>query len=58
MSVQDKAKNAVQSTKGSAKELAGRLTHDKQLESKGKRERTKNDLKQAGEKVKDAIGDS
>ena len=58
MSVEDKAKNAVQSTKGTAKQLAGRLTHDKQLESKGKRDRTKSDLKQAGEEVKDVVGDS
>ena len=55
MSLQDKAKNAAETVKGSAKEAAGRATDDKYLEGEGKGERIAGNLKQAGEKVKDAV---
>jgi uncharacterized protein YjbJ (UPF0337 family) len=55
MSAEDKVKNAAESAKGTAKDLVGRGTGDKDLETKGKAERAVADLKQAGEKVKDAV---
>jgi len=39
--------------KGKAKEAAGKLTHDPQLEAEGKLDQGKGNLRQAGEKVKD-----
>lgn len=55
MSGTDKAKNQVQDLKGKAKEAAGRITGDDDTEAKGKGDQVKSDLKQAGEKVKDAF---
>ena len=55
MSVGDKAKNAAESTKGTVKEAAGRAKGDRSLEAKGKTQRSKGHVKQAGEKVKDAL---
>jgi uncharacterized protein YjbJ (UPF0337 family) len=55
MSLQDKAKNAAETAKGSAKEAAGRLKDDPSLEGEGKGERAVGHLKQAGEKMKDAV---
>ena len=42
---------------GKAKEAAGKATDDEQLEAEGKVDQSKADLKQAGEKVKDAFRD-
>jgi uncharacterized protein YjbJ (UPF0337 family) len=55
MSAQDKIKNATDSAKGTAKDVAGRVKDDKSLENEGKADRAVADLKQAGEKVKDAF---
>jgi uncharacterized protein YjbJ (UPF0337 family) len=55
MGVADKAKNKAQEIKGGAKEAAGKATDDKYLEAEGKANRTEGNLKQAGEKVKDAF---
>ncbi len=55
MSLSKKTKNAADAAKGSAKDLAGRVKDDKDLETEGKAERAVADLKQAGEKVKDAF---
>lgn len=55
MSLSKKTRNAVDSAKGSAKDLAGRIKDDKDLEAEGKAERAVADIKQAGEKVKDAF---
>ncbi len=55
MSVGNKAKNAKESTKGAVKEAAGRVKGDRSLEAKGKAQRSKGHVKQAGEKVKDAL---
>jgi uncharacterized protein YjbJ (UPF0337 family) len=57
MSAIDKAKNAVQKTVGAGKEKAGQATDDKSLEAEGKGDQTKGNLKDAGEKVKDAFKD-
>ena len=42
-------------TKGRVKEAAGDLTGDKDLKREGKADQTGSNLKQAGEKVKDAF---
>ena len=55
MGEQDKANNRVEDLKGKIKEEAGKLTNDEELEAQGKRDQTKSDLKQAGEKMKDAF---
>ncbi|HJQ04672.1 MAG TPA: CsbD family protein, partial [Nocardioides sp.] len=40
---------------GEAKEALGKASDDKDLETEGKADQVKGDLKQAGEKVKDAF---
>jgi uncharacterized protein YjbJ (UPF0337 family) len=55
LSATDKAKDKVQSTKGKAKQAAGRAAGDRSLEGEGKADQVTGDLKQAGEKVKDAF---
>ncbi|MFC5177547.1 CsbD family protein [Nocardioides taihuensis] len=55
MGLKDKAENTAEGVKGQAKEHAGRAGDDRELEAEGKTDQTKADLKQAGEKVKDAF---
>ena len=55
MATTDKAKNAAQQAKGKVKEAAGTVTGNDKLRNKGKTDQRKGDLKQAGEKVKDAL---
>jgi uncharacterized protein YjbJ (UPF0337 family) len=55
MATTDKAKNTAQRAKGKAKEAAGKVTGNDKLRSKGKVDQKKADVKQAGEKVKDAF---
>lgn len=55
MSATDKAKNQAQNVKGKVKEAAGKATGDESLEVKGKGDQIAGDVKQAGEKVKDAF---
>ena len=57
VSATDKAKNAAQEAKGKVKEVAGRVADDEKLEHEGRADQAKADLKQAGEKVKDALND-
>ena len=54
-SARNKTRNATQKVKGQLKEAAGRVTGDERLEAKGRADKTKANLKQAGEKVKDAF---
>jgi uncharacterized protein YjbJ (UPF0337 family) len=54
-SARNKTRNAAQKVKGQVKEAAGRVTGDQRLEAEGKADKTKANLKQAGEKVKDAF---
>ena len=56
MAATDKAKNNAQRAKGKVKEAAGTVTGNDKLRAKGKTDQRKGDLKQAGEKVKDAVG--
>ncbi|HLM07581.1 MAG TPA: CsbD family protein [Blastococcus sp.] len=55
MSADDKASNKIDELAGKAKEIAGRATGNRDLEAEGKGQQTKSNLKQAGEKVKDAF---
>ena len=55
MSGTDKAKNKIEDVGGKAKEGVGRVTGDRSTEEEGKRDQAKSDLKDAGEKVKDAF---
>jgi uncharacterized protein YjbJ (UPF0337 family) len=56
MSAGDKAKDKMQTTKGKVKEETGRALDDPALEAEGKGDKVSGNLKQAGEKVKDAFG--
>ena len=55
MSTEDKAKNKAEELGGKVKEGVGKATGDRSLENQGKVDQTKGNLKQAGEKVKDAV---
>ncbi|MFC3689825.1 CsbD family protein [Aquipuribacter hungaricus] len=55
MGLADKAKNAAEDLAGKAKEAAGRATGDERLEAEGEAQQTEADVRQAGEKVKDAF---
>ena len=55
MSGVDKAKNAVDDASGKAKEAIGKVSGDQDTEAQGKADQSKADLKNAGEKVKDAF---
>jgi uncharacterized protein YjbJ (UPF0337 family) len=51
----NKARNKSQELKGQVKEAAGRATDNPQLEAEGRADQTKANLKQAAEKVRDAL---
>ncbi|MCU1432428.1 MAG: CsbD family protein [Actinotalea sp.] len=55
MGTDDKAKNMAEDWKGKAKEAAGEATGDGDLAAEGRADQSAADLKQAGEKVKDAF---
>ncbi len=55
MSAADKIKNSVESVTGKAKQHVGGATGDRDLQAEGDKDQAKGDLKQAGEKVKDAF---
>jgi uncharacterized protein YjbJ (UPF0337 family) len=55
MSKKDKAKNTAQIAKGKVKESIGRATGDDNLEVDGEADQMKGNVKQAGEKIKDAF---
>jgi uncharacterized protein YjbJ (UPF0337 family) len=55
MGNEDKTRNKVEEVRGEAKEKVGSLTGDEGLERQGERDQSKANLKQAGEKVKDAF---
>ncbi|NKX92855.1 CsbD family protein [Sanguibacter hominis ATCC BAA-789] len=57
MGLDDKLKNAAQDLQGKGKEAAGKATDDERLEAEGKGDQVSANLKQAGEKVKDAFKD-
>jgi uncharacterized protein YjbJ (UPF0337 family) len=51
----DKTKNKLEQVEGRSKQVAGAATGDTSTEREGRIEEAKGDLKQAGEKVKDAL---
>jgi uncharacterized protein YjbJ (UPF0337 family) len=55
MSAIDKAKDKAQAAKGHVKEAAGKATDDRSLEAEGKGDQVVGNVKQAGEKLKDAV---
>jgi uncharacterized protein YjbJ (UPF0337 family) len=55
MSRKDKARNMMDAAKGRAKETVARVGGDEDREAEGKADRAVADLKQAGEKAKDAF---
>ena len=57
MGIGDKMKNAAESTKGKMKEKTGDATDNEDLQAESQAEKSTADLKQAGEKVKDAFKD-
>ncbi len=54
MGLDDKFDNKAEEMKGTVKEGAGRATDDPELESEGRADQASGQVKQAGEKVKDA----
>ena len=55
MSGEDKVKNAAQDAQGKIKEGVGKATGDDEMANEGRADQAKSDLKDAGEKVKDAF---
>jgi uncharacterized protein YjbJ (UPF0337 family) len=55
MATENKAANKVTQAKGKIKKEAGQVTDDPDLEAEGQAEESKGDLKQGGEKIKDAF---
>ena len=55
MGLDDKIENAAEKLGGKSKEAAGEATGDESLRAEGQTDQSKADLKQAGEKVKDAF---
>jgi uncharacterized protein YjbJ (UPF0337 family) len=55
MSTEDKIKNKVQEVTGKLKEGTGDATDNERLENEGRTDQASGNLKQAGEKVKDAF---
>jgi uncharacterized protein YjbJ (UPF0337 family) len=55
MGLDDKLKNKTQEVTGTAKEKVGDWTGDESMQAEGKKDETMGNLKQAGEKVKDAF---
>ncbi|MER6735513.1 CsbD family protein [Streptomyces sp. NPDC007251] len=57
MSGADKAGNAGDKIKGKAKEAVGKAVGNERLEAEGKADQVEGDVRQAGEKAKDAAKD-
>jgi uncharacterized protein YjbJ (UPF0337 family) len=51
----DKAKNKLEELGGKVKEVVGKVTGDKSTENEGKGDQVESNLKDAGEKIKDAF---
>jgi uncharacterized protein YjbJ (UPF0337 family) len=57
MGLDDKIQNAAEKAGGKAKEAAGAASDNESLQAEGQADQSKADLKNAGEKVKDAFKD-
>jgi uncharacterized protein YjbJ (UPF0337 family) len=55
MGFDDKVDNKAEEVGGKVKEGVGKATDDDSVKAKGKRDQSKADMKDAGEKVKDAL---
>ena len=55
MGLTDKFENKAEELKGEGKQKLGDATGNEQLQAEGKVDEVKGDLKQAGEKIKDAF---
>jgi uncharacterized protein YjbJ (UPF0337 family) len=55
MSVSDKFHNMTQELRGRAKQRTGEATGNRRLQREGRADQVKGNLKQAGEKIKDAM---
>ena len=55
MGLDDKIRNATEDGSGKVKEAAGKASGDESLQAEGQKDQASADLKQAGEKVKDAF---
>ncbi|MER3390367.1 MAG: CsbD family protein [Microcella sp.] len=55
MGIDDTVRNKGEELGGKAKEAAGKLTDDEQLEAEGKVDQTRAKLKQAGDEAKEAF---
>ncbi len=55
MSATDKIKNSIDDAAGKTKEAFGKATGDDSTKNEGKADQAKSDIKDAGEKVKDAF---
>lgn len=55
MSTKDKMKNTAQVTRGKVKAATGEVTGSAKLKHDGKVDQVKGNVKQSGEKVKDAL---
>ena len=55
MGKKDKARNLAQVAKGKVKESTGKSVGNERLEAEGSFDQMKGNLKQSGEKVKDAL---
>ncbi|TQM03124.1 CsbD family protein [Pseudonocardia kunmingensis] len=55
MGTDDKMDHKLEEFGGKAKEKVGQATGDEELEAQGDRDQTKSNIKQAGDKIKDAF---
>jgi len=55
MALEDKARHTSETVRGKAKDVVGRAKGDPEMGTEGKVEQVLGHLKQAGEKVKDAV---
>ena len=55
MATRRQGTNTAETATGKAKDVVGRATGDKDMETEGKADQVVGHLKQAGEKVKDAV---
>ena len=55
MSAADKIKNATQDLTGKAKEGAGKVTDNEELQAEGEADQNRADAKKAGENIKDVF---
>ena len=55
MGLGDKGSNAGENVAGKVKEATGMVTHNRDLEAEGKADQASANIKQAGEKAKDAV---